>query len=134
MSKENKENLAETKKSNDIEMTKDMIELTPATDIYEEKDSIVIVSDMPGVNQNSVDVSYEDDVVSLTGWQEVDETIKKYETIRKGFKKGVYKRSFSLLTDIDIEKISAKIRDGVLTVILPKSEKIKPKKIEVKVG
>ena len=129
-----KENLQDTKKNNNVEMAKDMPVLTPATDIYEEKDSIVIVCDMPGVSDKSIEVSYEDDVVSLLGWKEKTKSTNEKQLIHEGFRSGVFKRSFSLLTDINIENISAKMRDGVLKVVLPKSEKVKAKKISVEIG
>ena len=134
MDKKNKENLVETKEKSHVEIAKDMAELVPVTDIYEEKDFIVIMSDMPGVDEKSVEVSYENDVISLIGWHGTDANIKNREQIRKGFIKGVYKRSFSLLTDIEIEKITANIKNGVLKVVLPKSKKLKPKKIAVNVA
>jgi HSP20 family protein len=129
-----KENLKDTKKDSNVEMAKDMPVLTPYTDIYEAKDSIVIVCDMPGVSEKSVEVSYEDDVVTLIGWKSALESIKEKQLIHKGFRYGVFKRSFSLLTDINIEGINAKIKDGILKVILPKSEKVKPQKINVEIG
>jgi HSP20 family protein len=131
---ENKENLKDTKNNTNVEMAKDMPVLTPPTDIYEAKDSIIIVCDMPGVSDKSVDVSYEDDVITLVGWQTALDSIKEKQLIHKGFRGGVFKRSFSLLTDINIEGINAKMKDGVLKVILPKSEKVKPKKINVEIG
>ena len=130
----NQENLQDTQKNSNIEMSKDMPVLTPSTDIYEEKDSIVIICDMPGVSDKSVEVSYEGDVISLVGWQETIDNIQDKQLVLKGYRKGVYKRSFTMLTDVNIANISAKMKDGVLKVVLPKSERVKPKKINVQVG
>ncbi|MCF7791126.1 MAG: Hsp20/alpha crystallin family protein [Victivallales bacterium] len=130
----NKENLQETENSKNAEMAKNIPVMTPPTDIYEEKDSIVILCDMPGVSEKSVEVSYEDDVITLMGTQENMESVEGKQIVNRGFVTGMFKRSFTLLTDINVEGISAKIRDGVLRVVLPKSEKVKPKKINVEIG
>ena len=125
--------LEERKDNKNIEMSKDLPTFTPSTDIYEEKDFLSVVCDMPGVDENSVEVSFEDDVLTLVGWQNFKEP-ENYEQLKRDFIQGVYKRSFTILTDINAEKISANVKNGVLSVTLPIAEKTKLKKIEVKVG
>jgi len=103
---------------------------TPAADIYEEQDSFTVLADMPGVEQKNIDISIEDNVLSITGTQSSQDQ-EGYELLHRGYRTGLYKRSFTLASDIDHAKISAKMHDGVLRLILPKSEKAKPKKIKV---
>lgn len=103
---------------------------TPAADIYEEKDSFTVLADMPGVEQKNIDISIEDNVLTISGTQNSQEH-DGYELLHRGYKTGLYKRSFSLASDIDHAKISAKMNNGVLRLTLPKSEKAKPRKIEI---
>lgn len=107
--------------------------LHPKTDIVENKDEIIILSEMPGVEEKDVHVSFEGNVITITGDVNLSQYAGKCDNANEEMISGKYERSFSILSEINVDKITAKIKDGVLKVILPKSEKIKPKKIEVKV-
>lgn len=111
----------------------DKVILTPLTDIFETENELVIISEMPGVDEKSIEISFENNVILLSGKMKCDFTFDNFEEIREEFSCGIYKRSFSILSDIEIDKISAKIKEGVLKVFLPKSEKAKPKKILVNI-
>lgn len=132
-----KEKRNEIKKgSRDIqtaESWEDQIILSPKTDIFENNDEIIIISEMPGVDEKDIDVSFEENAISLSGTIDSKIIPAGYEELREEFVSGRYERSFSILSDIKVDKISAKIKDGVLKVTLPKAEKIKPRKIEIKV-
>jgi len=110
-----------------------MILLNPRTDIIEDKNEIIISSEMPGVDEKGANISFENNVITLSGEMILPEQPEEYKEVREEIVKGRYERSFSILSDIKVDSISAKIKDGVLKVILPKSERMKPKKIEVKV-
>ena len=103
---------------------------SPAVDIYETQKDIMITADMPGVEQSALDITFNDDILSLTGAQS-EFVPEGFKLLHGGAETGVFKRSFNILSDIDAEKISARITNGVLSVILPKSEKAQPRKIEV---
>lgn len=133
MKKLNNENYSDNKKSSDIEMSKDTSVRIPSVDIIEKGDNIEVISDMPGVDKNKIDIQFEDSVLTITAWQK-DYKPKDLQSVSADYVKGVFKRAFNVLTEIDVDKISAKYNDGVLTVTLPKHEKVKPKKVEVKVG
>jgi len=107
--------------------------LNPRTDIVENQNEITIFAEMPGVGEKGVSVSFEDNVITLSGKIHMPQFSSEYKIAREEIYEGTYERSFSILSDINVNGISAKIKDGVLKVILPKSEKAKPKKIEVKV-
>lgn len=110
----------------------DLPVFTPQTDIYEQKDVIYIVTDMPGVEQNDINVFLEDDILTITGRQEpIQQT--GYELLHRGYQPGIYRRVFNVLTDIDQNKITANITNGVLRISLPKSEKRNPKAIKVEI-
>ena len=103
---------------------------SPVVDIYETNKDILITADMPGVEQSALDITFNDDILSLTGTQS-EAVPEGFKLLHGGAKTGVFKRSFTILSDIDAEKISAKINNGVLWIVLPKSEKAQPRKIEV---
>ncbi len=115
----------------EVEPTRDKPVFIPATDIYETKDSIVLMADMPGVSQDKVDIVLEDDVLTVSGEQCSCEP-EGHQLLHQGYQTGIYRRSFTVLSDIVQDNISAKINNGVLKIVLPKPEKKQPKKIEVK--
>ena len=107
----------------------------PAVDIYETKDrEYVIKADLPEVKKEDVKLTVQDDVMSISGERkyEKEEKGKKYHRVERAY--GSFMRSFTLPEDADGSKVSAEYKDGVLKVRLPKSEKAKPKSIEVKVS
>lgn len=114
------------------ENTNELIVLNPRTDIIENEKMIIIISEMPGVDDKGVEVSFEENVISIKGTANQIHSQNDFSIIKEEFQRGRYERSFSILSDIRIDQISAKIKDGVLKVIMPKSEKAKPRKIEVK--
>lgn len=102
----------------------------PATDIIETKEDLVLYMDMPGVNKGSVDIRVEKNQLTVDG--RID--YSRYEALKAQYAEynvGHYTRSFQLSSEIDQEKISAKLEDGVLTLNLPKAEQAKPKQISV---
>lgn len=101
----------------------------PATDIYQTDDDLVLVADMPGVPPENLDVRVEGGVLTLRG--RPSETERTGEVLVEEFASGEYYRSFRLPGDYDTEKVEASLRHGVLTVRLPKSERLKPRKIEI---
>ncbi|MBP6914869.1 MAG: Hsp20/alpha crystallin family protein [Smithellaceae bacterium] len=103
----------------------------PRVDIYETKDSIFLIADMPGVDENTVDVELEKNILTITGKVE-DGMLKNHTLIFSEYEVGDYERSFTLSDEIDREKINATVKQGVLRLELPKAEKIKPKKIAIK--
>lgn len=105
----------------------------PPTDIYEEDDTIMIISDMPGVSDKDLEVTLENDTLTVVGKQHTPES-DKHQILHRGYRPGTYKRSFNILTEVDRDKIKATLVSGILTVTLPKSEETKPKKIKVNVN
>jgi HSP20 family protein len=112
------------------EATRGGIHYTPRVDIYETADEVVLLSDMPGVKQRDLDVRFEKGELSLYGKVQPRQVSAEYLLDEYGV--GDFYRSFTISPDVDANKISAEYRDGVLTVHLPKQEKLKPKRIVVK--
>ena len=103
----------------------------PVTDIFETPEALTVVLEMPGVDRNSVEASVENDVLTIEG--RIDFT--KYDAMRPVYTEynvGHYARSFEISDRIDQSKISAEIKDGVVTIVLAKGEQAKPRKIQVR--
>jgi HSP20 family molecular chaperone IbpA len=102
----------------------------PPTDIFESGDVLTIVMEMPGVDRKDVDVKVEDDILDVEGRLD----FSKYEGMQPVYTEynvGHYRRSFSLSSKIEQDRISAQMQDGVLTLLLPKAEEAKPRRISV---
>jgi HSP20 family protein len=109
-------------------------EWAPLVDITEDEKEYVIKAELPEVKKEDVKLTVHDDVLSISGERkyEKEEKGKKYHRVERAY--GSFTRSFTLPEDADASKVAADYKDGVLKVHLPKSEKAKPKSIEVKIG
>jgi HSP20 family protein len=109
-------------------------EWAPLVDIVEEEKEYLIKAELPEVKKEDVKVTVQDEVLTVTGERkfEKEEKGRKYHRIERAY--GSFTRSFTLPEDADAEKVVAEFKDGVLKVHLPKSEKAKPKSVEVKIG
>jgi HSP20 family protein len=114
------------------EATRGGMYYTPRVAIYESADEVVLQCDMPGVKPEDVDVRFEKGELSLHGKVQAREARAEY--LEQEYGVGDFYRSFTVAAEIDTDKIAADYRDGVLTVHLPKQERVKPKRIAVKVG
>jgi HSP20 family molecular chaperone IbpA len=103
----------------------------PRADIYETDDSLVIVADMPGVDEKSVEITLEKNVLSLKGYVEFDRP-ENFGLAYAEYEIGDFERNFTLSDEIDRDNITATIKDGVLRVTLAKAGPAKTKKIDVK--
>jgi len=114
-----------------VERTRAGKVFVPPVDIYETDSDIFLVADMPGVDEKSIDVMLEKDVLSIKGRVKPFEP-EGFDLAYGEYEVGDYERSFSLNEEIDQNKIEATYKNGVLKLRLPKAEPAKPKKIEVK--
>ena len=107
---------------------------TPSVDISETEGEYQIKAEIPDVKKEDVKVTLEDGVLAIQGERkyEKEEKGKKYHRIERSY--GSFVRTFSLPDVIDEDKVKAEFKDGVLNLHLPKSEKAKPKAIDVKVA
>lgn len=106
----------------------------PLSDIYEDSDNFMLKLDLPGLTKDDVKISYSDGQIMISGErkQEKETENHNYHRIERSF--GKFYRSFDLPKEINEEKIDAEFKNGQLTVTIPKSEKAKPKQIDVKVS
>jgi HSP20 family protein len=118
----------------DGEETMTVAEWTPAVDVSEDDKEYLIKAELPEIKRENVKVCVEHGVLMISGERkmEKEEKGKRYHRLERAY--GSYLRSFTLPDDADGEKVTAEFKDGVLSVHLPKSEKAKPKTIDIKVS
>jgi HSP20 family protein len=106
---------------------------TPRVDIVEEDNAYRVRADLPGLEKKDVDVTVENGIMTIRGERKFERTDKKdnsYEYYERRY--GSFSRSFNLPENVDSTGIEATYRNGVLDITLPKSEKAKPKQVEIK--
>ena len=107
----------------------------PAMDIKEREDDYVVRTDLPGVRKEDVSVTLENGLLTITAERRNEEAQKDGDReIRREVRYGRYARSLRLGTQINEKGVKANYRDGVLELVLPKAEEVKPRKISVDVG
>jgi HSP20 family protein len=107
---------------------------SPLVDITEDEKEYLIKAELPDMKKEDVRLTVENEVLAISGERtfEKEEKGKKYHRIERAY--GSFVRSFTLPEDADESRVSADFKDGMLQVHLPKSEKAKPKAIEIRVG
>ncbi len=102
----------------------------PAVDIYETDDSFVLSSDLPGVNKEDLRVELNENVLVIKG-QRKSEDLSKDNYIRSERQYGAFLRGFVIPSNAEVDKIKATYKEGVLQVVIPKKEEVRPKQIKV---
>jgi len=105
----------------------------PRIDIYETDEAIIVLGDLPGVDENSVDITLEKNVLTINGYVEPVEP-ENYSLAYAEYEAGDFQRSFTLSNEIDQDKIEAAVKNGVLRLVLPKAGPAKTRKITIKAG
>lgn len=113
-----------------VELTRDQPVFAPATDIAERDDAVVVLCDLPGVDEKHLDITLEDGVLTILGYQDTT-TPADHEWVYRGYTPGVFRRAFTLGAEADPNKIRAKLAHGVLRLEIGKSERAQPRKIPV---
>ena len=106
---------------------------TPAVDIYETGNEVVVKADLPEVDEKKIDIHVENNVMVLKGERELSKETSEENYLRVERRYGSFTRSFTLPSNIDSGRITAKYSDGVLRVVLPKREESKPRQIDIEV-
>lgn len=107
--------------------------LLPRVDVYEDKDGILLVADMPGVPKDKLELRVDNDTLTLEG-DIAPDTPEGLEAIYAEVRLSRYRRAFGLSSELDTARIDAQLRDGVLNLRIPKHAHAQPRKIEVKVA
>lgn len=106
--------------------------VTPLTDIYEEETGLYVVVDLPGVEKSGLRLAVENDILTIEGHITASTSDSNY-MIRE-FEPSNYFRQFELSESVDREKINADLKNGVLSIFLPRAEALRPRTIDVKVN
>lgn len=107
---------------------------SPAVDIFERGDNLILSAELPGVRREELDLKVEGNVLTIRGERVRDKTIQEEQYHRVERSYGTFSRSFTLPSTVDAARIQARFKDGILEVTLPKAEDAKPKKIDVQVS
>jgi len=115
------------------ERTRERRVYVPSVDIIEGKEETTVIADIPGVDESSVDITVEKNILEIYG--KVDPEIPQDMRLAiSEYGIGDYHRRFTLSDEIDMDRIQATLKNGVLKLILPRAEKAQTRKIEVKAG
>lgn len=106
----------------------------PAVDVFEDRDAVKIVAELPGVNPEDVKLSLENNLLTIRGEkkQEAEERSERVHRYERRY--GSFERAFMLPSTVDGDKVSADYRNGILTVSVPKAERARPREIPVRAG
>ncbi len=115
----------------EAERTRNRPIYAPDVDIYEVEDAIILLADMPGSDDKSVNITLENNILTIFGAVEM-EPYKDYTLEFAEYGIGDYQRAFTLSNAIDQSKIDASVKDGVLRLTLPKAESAKARKIAIR--
>ena len=115
------------------ERTRDRLAFVPRADVYETDEAITVVADMPGVDETSVDITLESNVLTINGYVEAV-LPDGHRLAYAEYQVGDYQRAFTLSDQIDREGIEAVVKDGVLRLYLPKVTEAQRRKIAIKAG
>ena len=111
------------------EPTREGVRYMPQVDIVEDQNAITVLADLPGVRRDNLIIDVREGILSLTAT--VDPLPEHWQPTYREYREGGYERRFSLGDRIDTERISAKLENGVLALVLPKAEAQKPRKISI---
>ena len=105
------------------ERTRDSRVYVPRVDIYETEEAIHVVADIPGADENSIEITLEKNVLTIDADVQIEKP-EDYSLTYAEYGIGSFRRKFNISNEIDQEKIVAEVRDGVLKLVLPKSKKV----------
>jgi HSP20 family protein len=103
---------------------------TPALDLYQNTDNVVAVVELPGLRKEDIEISLQDGTLTISG-ERKEEAGQPEGATRTERCTGKFRRSITLPTQVDVNKVSANYKNGILTVTLPKAEEAKPKQIQI---
>ena len=106
---------------------------TPALDLYQNADNVVALVELPGMRKEDIEISLQDGMLTIAGERKNESGEENGATRTERFT-GKFRRSVTLPTRVDANKVNAIYKDGILTVTLPKAEEAKPKQIQVNVS
>ncbi len=106
----------------------------PAVDIFEDREEIVVRAELPGLKQDDIDIELTGDTLTLKGERRFEDAPRRDSYVRVERAYGHFQRAFTLGVPVRQDAVKASYKDGILEVHLPKSEGVKPKKVQVTAG
>ncbi len=104
---------------------------SPSVDIVEDNDKIILTAEIPGIDKKNVKINLQNSILTIEGEKKRSLEKKKDDYYRSERCYGKFCRTFSLSSEIESDKIKADFKNGILTITMPKSEKVKPRQIEI---
>ncbi|RKY42885.1 MAG: Hsp20/alpha crystallin family protein [Candidatus Makaraimicrobium thalassicum] len=104
---------------------------SPAIDVYDSKDNVMVKADVPGMKKDEIDVSVHGDTLIIKGEKKQEKETKEKDFVRTERFYGAFNRALRLPATIDAAKVSASYKNGVLELVLPKKEESKPKQLKI---
>lgn len=108
-------------------------DFTPAVDVYQDNDNVIVETPLPGIDPAKVDITIENDVLTISGQSEDEKEVKRENYYRKEVRKGSFSRSVILPMSVKADMAEAHSEKGMLKIVIPKADEVKPKKIAVKI-
>ena len=106
----------------------------PKVNVYEYDDKVGIVAEIPGLSKKQIKVDVEDNILTISGDKHSVWDDAKAKVLRRELKQSSFKRSFTLGEQLDGDNVNANFKDGILSVEIPKTEPVVPKKHSIKIG
>lgn len=106
----------------------------PALDVYEQKDDVIVKAEIPGLTKDEIDITLEGNTLTIKGEKKKEEEVKEEDYYRCERTYGAFSRSIDLPVAVQMDKVNASFKDGVLEIQLPKSEQAKKNVVKVKVA
>src|SRR5262245_24240389 len=115
----------------DWELAASTTSWNPPVDIFDTDSEIIVKAELPGMNAKDIDVRLENNVLTVKGKRKFEKETKEenYHRVERAY--GTFSRSFSLPTAVTSDKVTAEYKNGILTIVLPKQEEIRPKPIKI---
>src|SRR5882757_5255982 len=107
---------------------------SPTLDMHDDKDSLIVQLELPGMKKEEIDIALHDGVLTVSGERKMERENKEGETFRSERYFGKFQRSVTLRVGVDASKVKASYKDGILSIDLPKTEEAKPKHIAINVS
>lgn len=128
-----KQNIAPRSGKEAARSNESQVALRPAVDIYEDAEGITLLADMPGVSKDRLNVQVDQDTLLVEGEAQIAMP-EGMEALYADVRATRYRRGFTLSRELATDKVDANLKDGVLTIRIPKHEAVRPRKIEVRGG
>lgn len=125
------EDMEESMKSMLPSVRGNQLGFTPAIDMYEDKENIIVETQLGGINPENIDISIENNILSIKGESEKKSEIDEKNYYRKEIRRGSFYRTVSLPTKVDGDSAKAINEDGILKITIPKAPELKPKTIKI---